>query len=116
MPTDLQIVCGEFNIESPQPENLSVENERVLDIKRIINHPRYKPNRGPGEGGPIEGNDICVYLVEESNFYMGNYHSTLKLCYIHLYVSQRRGVASMFTEEKLSLCQSGHFLWMAGIN
>ena len=77
-------MCGEFNIESPQPEILSIEKERVLDIKRIINHPKYKPNRGPSEGGPIEGSDICVYLVEESNFNMGNYHSTLKLCDIYI--------------------------------
>ena len=70
---DLQIVCGEFSVESPEPEFLSNEREAVLDIKKIINHPDYRPNGDPGVGGPIEGSDICVYIVDQSEFTMGNY-------------------------------------------
>jgi len=65
---DLQIVCGEFSVESPEPEIISGEGEVVLDILKIINHPDYKPNEGPGVGGPIEGNDISVYVVDDSEF------------------------------------------------
>ena len=69
---DLQIVCGEFSVESPEPEIISGEGEVVLDILKIINHPDYKPNEGPGVGGPIEGNDISVYVVDDSEFKLGN--------------------------------------------
>jgi len=69
-PSDLQIVCGEYSVESPEPEITSPETEVVLDILEIINHPDYKPNEEPGVGGPIEGNDISVYKVQDSNFRM----------------------------------------------
>ena len=59
----------------------TTEPERVLAISRIVNHPRYQPNRvthvtrsrvrhrsvciqeGLGQGGPIEGYDVAVYHV-----------------------------------------------------
>ena len=44
----------------------------MLDILKIINHPDYQPNQDPGVGGPLEGNDISVYLVDDSQFKMGN--------------------------------------------
>jgi len=69
-PSDLQIVCGEFSVETPEPEISSNEIEIVLDILEIVNHPDYKPNEGPGVGGPIEGNDIAVYKVNDSLFKM----------------------------------------------
>ena len=72
-PSDLQIVCGEYSVESPEPEITSPETEVVLDILEIINHPDYKPNEEPGVGGPIEGNDISVYKVQDSNFRMSKY-------------------------------------------
>ena len=69
-PSDLQIVCGEHSVQSPEPEITSPEHERVLDILEIINHPDYKPNEAPGVGGPIEGNDLAVYKVMDSQFRM----------------------------------------------
>ena len=57
---DLDIVCGEHNIGS-LPEVLSLENEIVLRIKRIVNHPKYTQ-----ENGPINGYDISVYQVDDS--------------------------------------------------
>ena len=68
---DLQIVCGEYSIESPDPEALSPEREAVLDIKEFVNHPDYQPNGARGVGGPLEGNDISVYFVDATNFTMG---------------------------------------------
>ena len=60
-------------MESPEPEIISGEGEVVLDILEIINHPGYKPNEGPGVGGPIEGNDISVYVVDDTDFTLGNH-------------------------------------------
>ena len=51
---------------------ISDEEETVLDILKIINHPDYKPNQEAGIGGPIEGNDISVYIVDDSEFIMSN--------------------------------------------
>ena len=51
---------------------MSFEREAVLDIKKIVNHPDYKPNEGLGVGGPIEGSDICIYITDQSEFRMGN--------------------------------------------
>ena len=58
-------------MESPEPEIISGEGEVVLDILEIINHPGYKPNEGPGVGGPIEGNDISD-VVDDTNFKLGD--------------------------------------------
>ena len=58
LPTDLQIVCGEWSIEEI-PEQFSFENELVLNILNITNHPAYDPQLGP-----IGGNDIGVYHVD----------------------------------------------------
>ena len=68
---DLQIVCGEYSIESPDPEAQSPEREAVLDIMEFINHPDYQPNGARGVGGPLEGNDICVYIVDGKNLTLG---------------------------------------------
>ncbi|XP_023349486.1 uncharacterized protein LOC111718191 [Eurytemora carolleeae] len=54
---DLQIVCGEFSLELT-PEEFSQEEEVVLKIEKITNHPRYDESKGP-----IEGFDISVYHV-----------------------------------------------------
>lgn len=56
---DLQIVCGEHNI-GQVPEHISWENEIILDIKKIMNHENFQP------GKPLQGSDIAVYLVDES--------------------------------------------------
>ena len=60
-------------MESPEPEIISGEGEAVLDIIKIINHPEYKPNGDPGIGGPIAGNAISVYIVDDTNFKLGTY-------------------------------------------
>ena len=46
LPTDLQIVCGEHNIDV-LPEAVSAEIEVVLDILRFNNHYKYDPSKGP---------------------------------------------------------------------
>ena len=65
------IICGENNIDV-KPEAFSAENEIVLTIKRIIIHPDYiasgKDNRTLN-AGPIVGNDIAVYHVDDSPLY-----------------------------------------------
>ena len=58
-PHDLSLVCGEWNI-GDVPEINSEEEEVVLPIKKIINHPNYSTN------GPGEGYDIAVYWVDET--------------------------------------------------
>ena len=65
-------------MESPEAENVSTEEEIVLDVLEIINHPDYKPNEGPGVGGPIEGNDVAVYKVDDSDFRMSKSDFTIK--------------------------------------
>ena len=43
-PDDLVVVCGEFN-SGVEIIELSKEPEQVFTIKKIVNHPHYKPNR-----------------------------------------------------------------------
>ena len=43
-PSDLKIVCGEFDSGVEIVRN-SLELEQVFNIKRIVNHPSYQPNR-----------------------------------------------------------------------
>ena len=45
-PEDLVIVCGEFN-SGVQIVSQSGEPEQVFTIKKIVNHPDYKPNGVP---------------------------------------------------------------------
>ena len=59
-PSDLQIVCGEHNIDDV-PEAISLEVEVVLDVLRFSNHPKYSPKKGP-----IFGHDISVYHVNDT--------------------------------------------------
>ena len=85
-PGDVDIVCGEYNT-GVEIHSLSFELEKVFNVKRIINHPNYQPNRvdehwmmmmmktkifkdGIGQGGPIDGSDISVYHVE-TDFLLG---------------------------------------------
>ena len=86
-PEDLVIVCGEFN-SGIQIMSQSEEPDQVFTVKKIVNYPHYNPKRvcfayvcyiqkaaffqeGIGEGGPYEGNDICVYHVE-TDFLLGD--------------------------------------------
>jgi hypothetical protein len=68
-PSDLQIVC---NIPSQEalPQGIGYPDATVFDIKEIINHPNYKPpvKGGSLTGGPIDGYDISVYIVNDANF------------------------------------------------
>ena len=43
-PDDLEIICGEFSTDVEIIDN-SKEPEQVFKVKKIINHPRYQPNR-----------------------------------------------------------------------
>ena len=67
-PTDLQIVCNITSQEVIQGSTL-----QVIPIKEIRIHPNYVPlttKSGPEGGGPINGYDISVYIVDDSNFTM----------------------------------------------
>ena len=46
-----------------KPETETPEDEVVLDVTKIVNHPGYDAAKGP-----IAGNDIAVYLVNEANW------------------------------------------------
>jgi hypothetical protein len=59
-PADLLVVCGVWSI-GEEPELYSREDEVVLPVTKIINHPGYSPEFGPGEG-----NDIAVYHVDDT--------------------------------------------------
>ena len=59
-PSDLQIVCGEHNIDVV-PEAISLEVEVVLNVLKFTNHPKYSQ-----ENGPINGYDISVYHVDDT--------------------------------------------------
>ena len=59
-PGDLLLVCGEWSV-GEEPELYSREEEVVLPITKIIQHPSYTPEAGPGEGW-----DLAVYHVDDS--------------------------------------------------
>ena len=65
-PSELNIVCSEFSL-AVQPEQVSVEKEVVLQIRKITNHPGYQQgtNEDTGENlkGPYAGGDIAVYHI-----------------------------------------------------
>ena len=67
-PRDLQIVC---NIRSQKvvPQGIGYPNATILNIKEIRNHPNYMAlsKSSEGEGGPIAGYDISVYIVYDNN-------------------------------------------------
>lgn len=63
LPTDLQIVCGEHNIDD-LPEAVSAEIEIVLDVLRFSNHYKYDQAKGP-----IHGFDVTVYHVNDTLLY-----------------------------------------------
>ena len=62
----MNIVCSEFSL-AVQPEQVSVEKEVVLQIRKITNHPGYQQgtNEDTGENlkGPYAGGDIAVYHI-----------------------------------------------------
>lgn len=69
-PSDLTIVCNEYSLMI-KPEASSVEEEVVLYLDRITNHPSYSPGTPADTGanikGPYAGGDIAVYhLTGES--------------------------------------------------
>ena len=70
VPEDLQIVCRVYNV-GPVPESESVEDEIVLTVTRIANHPEYQPGEDEDTGnrtkGPYTGFDISVYHVDDEN-------------------------------------------------
>ena len=69
-PGDLQIVCNEYNVDTI-PEEDTLEQEKVLEILKITNHPGYNPGTeedfGPYIKGPFTGSDISVYHVNDAN-------------------------------------------------
>ena len=62
----MNIVCSEFSL-AIQPEQVSVEKEVVLEIRKITNFPGYQQgtNEDKGENlkGPYAGGDIAVYHI-----------------------------------------------------
>jgi hypothetical protein len=48
-------------------------NTTILTIKEIRIHPKYSPlSKDSQEGGPKDGYDISVYIVNDSNFTMNS--------------------------------------------
>ena len=62
----MNIVCSEYSL-AIQPEQVSVEKEVVLKIRKITNYPGYQQgtNKDTGENlkGPYAGGDIAVYHI-----------------------------------------------------
>ena len=54
------MVCGSRSI-AEVPEQLTVENEVVLNVVSFTNHPQYDPAKGP-----VGGYDLAVYKVDDS--------------------------------------------------
>ena len=95
-PSDVIIICGEFN-SGVEILSESYEPEQVFTVTKIIQHPDYKPTTvspklmfplrlvlincnlmhtkadiGADGGGPIAGNDIAVYhVIHERGFLLG---------------------------------------------
>ena len=69
-PEDLQIVCRVYNV-GPVPESETDEQELILTVTRIANHPSYSSGQEQETGnythGPYRGNDISVYHVNDDN-------------------------------------------------
>ena len=65
-PSEVNIVCSEYSL-AIQPEQVSVEKEVVLKIRKITNFPGYQQgtNEDTGENlkGPYAGGDIAVYHI-----------------------------------------------------
>ena len=65
-PSELNIVCSEYSL-AIQPEQVSEEDEVVLQIRKITNHPRYQQgtpkDTGENRKGPYAGGDIAVYHI-----------------------------------------------------
>jgi hypothetical protein len=72
-PGDIQIVCGQYNIDAI-PEAFTPEEEKVLKVIKITNHPWYTPGTNEDVGanvkGPYAGNDISVYHVDDAGVYL----------------------------------------------
>ena len=62
----MNIVCSEFSL-AIQPEQVSVEKEVVLEIRKITNFPGYQQGTNEDKGedlkGPYAGGDIAVYHI-----------------------------------------------------
>ena len=56
----VQVVCGTRSI-ARVPEELTAENEVVMDVMSFVNHPQYNQSEGP-----IGGYDLAVYKVDDS--------------------------------------------------
>ena len=71
--TDIQIVCSQYNVDAI-PESFTEENERILKVTKITNHPNYSPgteeDRNANLKGPYAGSDISVYHVDDTEFRM----------------------------------------------
>ena len=69
-PSDLAIVCNEYSLMI-RPEASSIEEEVVLYLERIRNHPRYSPgtpeDTGANMKGPYAGADIAVYHLKSES-------------------------------------------------
>jgi hypothetical protein len=97
LPTDLQIVC---NIRSQEtiPQGIGFPDATILEILEIRNHPNYKPlSQGSSvEGGPIEGYDISIYIVDDTVLKQRMNKSTIwPACLPQIdnsYVSGNRGI------------------------
>jgi hypothetical protein len=72
-PDDADIICGEWNT-ADIPEDQSGETNVRLPIQKIVRHPGFQTKKG---GGPIKGNDIAIFKVDDS--FIANRSRSLKL-------------------------------------
>ncbi len=98
-PRDFQIACN-LVIQEPFPQGKSKLNTKILNIKEIRIHPGYIPLQNNNQkGGPTDGYDISVYIVDDTNFTM-NQNFTWPACLPkqeHLYMKGNQGILAGWT-------------------
>ena len=105
----MNIVCSEHSLQI-EPEQSSPEEELVLQIEDMVNHPSYEQGTEEDKGadlkGPYAGADIAVYhLTEDSKqlakHKMRNYPGTLQpACLPKKSYSSERGIFAGWLDQE----------------
>jgi len=61
---DAVIICGEWNTRTLPDEENEEQYNVYFPIKEIVRHPNFTTVKG---GGPTDGNDIAVFMVEDNH-------------------------------------------------